>query len=504
MALSAARLTALPVGAEANPVPASKQTQAPGDPSTSDVSLVVGKSVVISSDRSIERVSIGLGDVAEVTAVSPYEVLLNAKTPGSTSMIIWQKGGGKQLFDVNVRPNPFMANARLASIRREIANELPDQNIIVSSENDVIFLRGTVRDVISSQRAVAIASTSGKVVNLMYVDVPPPQAQILLKVRFASIDRSNTTDLAFHLFSTGAGNTVGAIGTQQFGSPQLQTTPQQTPTAPLVFSDILNLFVYNKNIDLGALVKALETKGVLEMLAEPNLLAENGKQASFLAGGEFPYPVFQGSVAGGTGAITIQFQEFGVRLNFIPTLTPDGNIRLQVAPEVSSLDFTDGLTIQGYTVPALNVRRVQTVVDLQDGQSFAISGLLDRSVAKTLEKVPFIGDIPILGKLFHSKNDVRTNSELLVFVTPVIVRPTPAGAPPVDLHYPVPFLPPLPGTTAQVPGQVLPAGPAAPPNQTIPIESLLESLKPEQPMVVKSNTGAPNSSAPPSGSSPQP
>jgi pilus assembly protein CpaC len=193
-------------------------------------------------------------------------------------------------------------------------------------------------------------------------------------------------------------------------------------------SNLLNVFLFRKDLNLGAAIQALETKGVLQVLAEPNLLAENGKQASFLAGGEIPYPVVQ-STSGGTGAITIQFREFGVRLNFIPTVTPNGMIRLQVAPEVSALDYADGLQIQGYTVPALTSRKMQRTVELQDGQSFAISGLLDKRATETYNKVPFMGDIPILGKMFQSKSVNRQNSELIVIVTPELVQPMQPNTP---------------------------------------------------------------------------
>ncbi len=442
---------------------------------------MVGKSTVVNSKLAIERVSVGFGEVAEVQAISPYEVLVNAKAAGSTTMILWQQGGGRQLFDVNVRPNRFLADARLENVRSEIAKELPDQEITVSSENGAIFLRGTAKDLMSADRAALIASTGGRVVNLMYVNIPPPQSQILLKVRFASIDRTNSTNLAFHIFSTGAGNTIGTIGTQQFPQAGLASSGQGN-AGPLTLTDLLNVFLFNKNINLGTTIAALESKGVLQILAEPNLLAENGKPASFLAGGEIPYPVFQGT-SGGVGSVTIQFKEYGVRLNFIPTIAPNGTIHLQVAPEVSSLDYTNGVVIQGYSVPALTVRRMKTEVDLQDGQSFAISGLLDRQVTQTLEKIPFIGDIPVLGKLFHSKSVTKQNTELLVIVTPVLVRPMPAEAPPVDLHYPVPFLELEPGVPAKTPGQDLPASlPLVPPAQSIPVETLLDSLKPEKPL----------------------
>ena len=499
MAVSTVNFQALPLSAETHPLPVPGQNPAsPTEQPAGELSLVVGKTQIVSSYAPIESVSVGFAEVAEVQAVSPHEVLVNAKAPGSTSMIIWQQGGGKLLFDVNVRPNPFVADARVDNVRREIALELPGQNIAVSSENDAVFLRGTARDLLSVQRAALIASTAGKVVNLMYVGTPPPEIQILLKVRFASVDRSNLAQLGASLFSTGVGNTIGATGTGQYPSASLASSGQASATGAFVLSDILNLFLFNKNINLGTVITALQQKNLVQVLAEPNLLAQNGKEASFLAGGQVPYPVFQGTTSGG-GSITIQFKEYGVRLDFIPTITPNGNIRLQVAPEVSALDYSNAVTISGFSVPALTVRRVETEVELQDGQSFAIGGLLDRSVTKTLSKIPFIGDVPILGKLFQSRSVTQNNTELIVIVTPQIIRPLPLGAPPMELHYPLPFMS-EPGNAVKTPGETVPA-PLPPQNQPIPVETLIDSMRPEKPLGGTSSTQGGSSNTGTSGSS---
>jgi pilus assembly protein CpaC len=227
---------------------------------------------------------------------------------------------------------------------------------------------------------------------------------------------------------------------------------------------------------------------VLQILAEPNVLTANGKQGSFLAGGEYPYPVVQG-IAGGIGAapITIQFKEFGIRLNFIPTITPRGTIRLQVAPEVSNLDFANGLTISGFTVPALDMRRVQTEVELSEGQSFAIGGLLDNRETKNFSKIPFIGDVPVLGKLFQSISTTKTNTELIVIVTPEIVAPIPAGVPLPSVKYPDKFLPTNSGIPMVNPGaEVTGVKPLPAPPATMPVEQLIQSMQPEQPLSVNS------------------
>ncbi|MCU1328372.1 MAG: type and secretion system protein [Bryobacterales bacterium] len=453
--------------------------QAPPPESPDDLSIMAGKSALVSSDQIIERVSVGFGDIAEATAVGPREVLVNAKTPGSTSMIVWQQGGGKLFFDVTVRPNEFLANNRLGNVRREMARELPGQEITLSLNNDAVFVRGTAKDLTSVDRAMAIASTLGKPVNLLYVNLPAAEPQILLRVRFASIDRTASTALGINLFSTGSTNTIGSLSTQQFPGPALPQNSQQNSTAsPFVFSDLLNIFLYRPDLNLGAVIKALEAKGVLQTLAQPNVLTLNGKQGSFLAGGEFPYPVVQGSAL--AGSVTILFREFGVRLNFIPTITPRGSIRLQVAPEVSSLDFSNALVVGGYNVPSLTTRKVNTEVELDEGQSFAIGGLLDKRVTDTFSKLPFIGDIPILGKFFQSRSTNRQNTELIVIVTPELVRPIPAGVPLADLPFPKDFMNSSPESAVRTPGIGITGPVANAPTRSIPVERLMESLKPQR------------------------
>jgi pilus assembly protein CpaC len=352
-----------------------------------------------------------------------------------------------------------------------------------------------VKDLNSSARAVEIAQTAGKVVNLLYVDVPPAEPQILLKVRFASYDRTVAKQLGLNLYSLGTANTVGEVSTQQFSPPTITPGTAATSTTPAVaatasITSLLNLAIFRPDLNLGATLQALETNGVLEVLAEPNLLTSNGKEGSFLAGGQYPYPVVQGSGVGGVGAVTIQFQQFGVRLNFIPTITPRGTIRLQVAPEVSTLDFANGITLSGFTVPGIDVRRVKTEVELSDGQSFAIGGLLDNRSTKNFSKIPFLGDIPILGKFFQSISTSKTNTELIVIVTPEIVAPIPSGAPLPTLKYPDKFLPPNSNIPMTTPGnEVTGAKAPAPAPPTIPVEKLLDSMKPEQPLVIDSGTG---------------
>jgi pilus assembly protein CpaC len=414
--------------------------------------------------------------------------MLNGKAPGETSLIVWQVGGGRQFFNVQIRASVFAENDKMDGLRRELRTELPGQTLRVTSEGGMIFLRGTVKDLTSSARAVQIASTAGKVVNLLYVDVPPAEPQILLKVRFASLDRSKSNQLGLNIFSLGAANSIGSVSTQQFSPPTI-TLPAAAAggaaAAPAqgTLSNLLNLFIFRPDLNLGATLQALETQGVVQVLAEPNVLTVNGKQGTILAGGQYPYPVVQG-VSGSSGAaISIQYKEFGIRLNFIPTVTPRGTIRLQVAPEVSSLDFANGVTISGFTVPGIDIRRVKTEVELSEGQSFAIGGLLDNRESQTFSKIPFIGDVPILGKFFQSITKTKTNTELIVIVTPELVKPIPAGVPLPQLKYPETFLAPASGIPMRTPGaDVSGVQPLAPAPQTMPIEKLIESMQPEQPL----------------------
>jgi len=457
------------------------QTPPPGPPiptegeAPNELVVTVGKSLIVSTAQPIQRISVGYNDVAEATAVSPHEVLVNGKAHGETSLIVWEQGGNKLFFDLKVQPNTFVNDTRVEALRREIKKELPGSAINVSFDGGNVFLRGTVSNLTSADRAVTIASTLGKPVNLLYVNVPTSDPQILLKVRFASVDRSVSSDLGLNVFSTGAANTIGRVTTGQFPAPSISSAGGGTAST-FTLTDALNIFLFRPDLNLGALLKNLETKGLVQVLAEPNVLAINGRQANFLAGGEFPYPILQGGT--GVAAVTIAFREFGVRINFLPTLTPRGTLHLELAPEVSALDFANGLTFQGFNVPALTVRRVHTSIELQPGQSFAIGGLMDNRLTETAEKLIGFGDIPIIGRLFRSKSVKRDNTELIVMITPELVRPIPAGQPTPQLNFPKAFLQANSPQTPRTPGMdVTGPVPVAPPNEAVPVEEMIQSLK---------------------------
>jgi pilus assembly protein CpaC len=395
-----------------------------------DLAVTVNQSVIIETTANVKRISAANGEVAEAVVVSGREVVVNGKLPGETSLIIWDADGRRIFYDVRV----LQSQAKVESARRRLAEELAGQEVSLSVEDGSAVLRGLVRDTASSDRAVAIAGLTGKVTNLLHVAPPPADPQILLRVRFANVDRSATSEFAANLLSTGATNTIGNVSTGQAGAPVIQ------PVNPSGFSisDALNVFLYRKDLNLGTVIQALQAKQLVQILAEPNLLTMSGKTASFLAGGEFPYPTLQGG-GGGVGQVTVQFREFGIRVQFLPTVTSRGTIRLLVTPEVSSLDVANGLTVQGFTVPGLDVRRVQTEVELANGQSFVIAGLMDNRLTETVDRIPGLANIPLIGKIFQSRNFTRSNSELLVLVTPEIVDPA-AQNEPSKLAFPKEFL----------------------------------------------------------------
>ena len=433
-------------------VPAQTTSGGPGK-----LMVTVGKSLIIDSPLRIERISVANGDLAEAVAVRPNEVLINGKAPGETSLIVWQLNGARLIYDLTVR----LSSQHLDAVRQQIARDFPNSDINVTFENDTAFVRGSVKDMVAADRVMAIASTLGKVINLLRVEVPPVEQQVLLKVRFANVDRSASIQLGVNFFFD-AFNQLSNIGT---GAP-LAATP-----GALNLATGVNILLQRGNPDIAAAIQALQNKQVLQMLAEPNLLAISGQTASFLAGGEFPFPMVQPSA--GTVAVSIMWREYGVRLSFLPTVTPRGTIRLKVAPEVSSLDYTNAVTVEGVTVPGLSSRRLQTEVELESGQTFVIAGLLDHQTTDSLSKIPGISNIPVLGKLFQSKQTTRSNSELIVIITPELVRPIPAGGKVPELPFPNTFLPTDPGVVVSQPGiNQTGSVPVKPKTDTIPVEAL--------------------------------
>ena len=421
------------------------------------LAVTVGKSLIIDTDADIVRVALSGSALAEAVPINAREILLNGLIPGETSLVLWEAGGKRRVYDLTVVANP----SRLDAVRRQLATELGGQDVTLTYDNESAFLRGTAKDLVSAERAALIAGTMGKVVNLLRVSLPPADGQILLKVRFANVERTASLQLGINLMTQGHIATAGA-----------------TTTGQITLSDALNILTFRPGFNLSATLTALESKNLVEILAEPNVLAIDGQPASFVAGGEFPYPTVQGGAS--VGSVTIAFREFGVKIKFLPHLTARGTIRLHVAPEVSSLDFANGLVFQGFTVPALVTRRVDTEIELESGQSFVIAGLLDNRVTEILSKVPGLGNIPVLGKLFQSKTRNATNSELLVIITPELVSPIPATMPTPDVTRPKPFLKGAPQVLPRTPGMEK-TGPVRPSdaNRTLPVEQLIRAREPQ-------------------------
>jgi len=406
----------------------SQESEAP-----QELHLLVGRSLVITSPTRIKRVSLADPAIAEAIVVSPYQVLLNGKSPGGVSLLLWDEANQSQAFEVSV-------DIDVLSLTQKIHDVFPSEQVQVETSKDVVMLSGRISSAAVADKILEVVkNATPKVTSLMEVP-PPPSGEILLEVKFAEVDRSNTNQLGINILSLPGSKNIGTITTGQFGPPVLQGGTLGTGSA-LTVGSVLNLFIFRPDINFAATIQALESQNLLQILAEPNLLTSSGKEASFLAGGEFPYPVVQGGGTGGFAPITIQFKEFGVRLNFTPTLRADGLIHLKVKPEVSTLDFTNALTIQGFLIPALSTRRAESEMDLIDGQSFAMAGLLDNRVQNQFDKIPGIGDIPVLGKLFQSRNRTKSNDELLVLVTPRIVQPLAPGQVPAGPGFPLPFMP---------------------------------------------------------------
>jgi pilus assembly protein CpaC len=385
--------------------------------------ILVGHSVVIRTDPRLQRVLVGNPGVVTTATTSPNEVVVTAIAPGSSSVVLWQENNQSRIIEV-------FSDVDVSLLREAIARGMPGELIEAESEEGRVVLTGRASSTaVAEQIGKMAVPFSKEIVNSIQIALPHRQKQILLKVRFAQVDRAKLSAFGFNLFSTGAANTLGTTSTQEFSPPQLVNSgtsggPTGINSTTIGLTDLLNIFIFRRDINLGATIRDLQQHNVLQILAEPNLLAANGEAARFLAGGELPYPVVSG--AAGQATVSVQFKPFGVKLEFTGYIESDDTIRLKVFPEVSSLDFTNAVTISGFLLPAIATRHAETVVELRDGQSFGIGGLLDQRTTAQFSKVPGIGDLPIIGQLFRSRTVNKTNSELIVIVTPTIVDPAAA------------------------------------------------------------------------------
>jgi pilus assembly protein CpaC len=399
--------------------------------------VMVGKSLLINTTERLRRISVTDPEIADASVITPTQILVHGRAPGEVSLMIWDELERSRTFDLRV-------DVDVSAAAEEEKRIFPDEDIQVTPSRSAIVLSGHVSTEDVAKRAGQIAEAyTHNVVNVLTYG-PVGAQEVLLEVKFAEVDRSATLQLGVNFFTPGTGNTIGTVTTGQFGgfsvSRSGNTGGSGGSTGPgttnINFTDALNLFLFRTDINLGMVVRALQAKNLLEILAEPNLIAVNGKEASFLAGGEFPFPIVQPGA--GFTAVSIQFKEFGVRLKFTPVIMPNGNIHLRVVPEVSQLDFTNALTISGFTVPALTTRRADTEFELQDGQSFVIAGLMNNQVTDVTNKIPGLGDIPWLGYLFRSKSQQKSNAELMVLVTAKKIQPM--TQPPALPENPRPFL----------------------------------------------------------------
>jgi pilus assembly protein CpaC len=398
------------------------QAQAPVDTEFPRISVTAGRSTVMTTDFDITRIAITDPEIADALVVQPREILVDGRAPGTISLIVW--GGAQRVqYDVVVE-QPVVA------LEQQLAQLFPGEEVMVTVNADAIVLSGNASSTQVMLRLAEVAQATApdlNVINLLQVPGATDAQQVMLQVRFAEVNRSALRELGASIFTgpLGVRNWVGRTTTQQFAAPDFEDDD-------LVFSDFLNLFLFNTDYNVGTVLRVLQQNGYFQSLAEPNLIAYNGQQASFLAGGEFPIPV----VSGATGNVSVTFREFGVRLTFTPTIAGD-LIRLHVAPEVSSLDFNAGITLSGIRIPGLSTRRAETEVELRDGQSFANAGLLNNESQTDNANVPFLSRIPIIGNLFKSRAERQEQTELLVLITPRLVRPLDPDE--------VPGLPTLPG-----------------------------------------------------------
>lgn len=393
--------------------------------------VMVGKSLIINTTERLKRISVTDPAIAFAQVITPTQILVHGKAPGEVSLLIWDELERSRSFDLRV-------DVDVSACADEEHRVFPDEQINVTPSRAAIVLSGHVSTEDVAKRAGELAGAySPKVVNVLTFG-PVGSQEVLLQVKFAEVDRTALTQMGVNFVSTGASNTNGTLTTGQFGGfgPQTLNTTGTGTTGTTTINNVLNLFLFRPDINFGAVIEALQSRNLLEILAEPNLIAVNGKEASFLAGGQFPFPIVQ--PGNGFTAVTISFKEFGVRLQFTPVITPNGNIHLKVAPEVSTLDFANALTISGFTVPALSTRKAETEFELQDGQSFVIAGLMDNRVTDIYNKIPGLGDIPILGNFFRSKSAQKSHSELMVLCT--VRRISPNTEQPILPKNPQPFM----------------------------------------------------------------
>ncbi len=419
---------------------ATAQAAAGGEVSASAVEMVnvdVGTQKVLRQKRPVKRVAIGQPKIADVSIINSRELLISGKALGVTNLLIWPGDGGTQPTEYRVQvgftsqgaANPDLAQAQVS----------PGVGISGSTPTLLAHRQAELSSVPPAQPGGSDGASGDQANKVIDRSVVGIDTQVLSQIRIVEVNRTSLQEYGINFLHLGNNSTIGATTPGSSTGVSAVSKAATTIGSATGFLPVANAFnfVFANEGSLGVL-SLLENKGLARTLAEPTLLAQSGQTASFLAGGEFPIPVPQGG--GGTSTtVTIQFKEFGVRLNLTPTVLARNRIQLKVAPEVSELDYTNGVTIQGFVVPGLIVRRTDTSVELGDGESFVISGLVSDTIKNSVNKVPWLGDLPYIGAFFRQTSISRANKELIMVVTPHLVHPLRRDD----------QLPPMPGQSIQ-------------------------------------------------------
>ena len=408
----AAMMFAVPVGAQAQDVSVRASFAQPAKEAIA-INVLVGQSRVINFDKPIGRFSVSNPDVAEAVLVAPDQVLVNGKAFGQVNFIAWEKEKGSFIvFDVFVRANLSLIDSQMHAL-------FPKDDIRLSQANGSVVLSGNVANPLVATQAEQVVKAAGfQTVNMLMSPVRSA-AQVQLQVRVAEVSRNKMREYGTS-YSTFHDGTATYTNSGQ-GPSDLHSFNSPGSIIENAISPALNVFFLNNPAGIAAMLRAVRQTGAIRSLAEPNLIAMDGQQASFLAGGEFPVPIVQSG--GDRSMVTVVFKEYGVRLNFKPTILDEDHIRLELEPEVSSIDFSNGVKFDGFIIPALKTRRAKTGVELRDGQSFALAGLLDNNEIQSFSKIPVISEIPVLGNLFKSKSFQKNETELMFIITAQLVKP---------------------------------------------------------------------------------
>jgi len=380
------------------------------------INLEVNQSLLIDSERAVKRVSIAKPEIADVEVVSPKQLLVIGKGAGTTTLIHWDEAEKPAVIELIV-------GIGVKQIREELQKIAPDEPFELTASGETLILSGTVSSGLVETRLVESAKAYAKnVVDLLNVE---KLEQVLVQVRVSEVDRSLAKELGFNTIFE-HGSIRGSVSPPSafspfFGDLRAEQLGDIGPNTS--FSDAMNIFVAKPGAfpKFAGFLRILHDKGALKTLAEPNLVVASGAEGKFLVGGEFP--IVYNTSAGGSSSFAIQYKEFGIRLAFQPKISNNGDIYMKVAQEVSELDFANAVVLSGFQIPALKSRKAETGLQLADGQTFVLAGLLDNKVSKQISKIPLLGDIPILGALFRSTRYSNEETELMVMVTPKIVRP---------------------------------------------------------------------------------